>query len=175
MISVVIQGESGLRLVGGGRLRLGLGLRGGDGLLDGDGVDLRHERRQRGVDHPVALQQPLPLELVRHHLDLVARAAPAGCIGDHEVGRAERGGDGGLHVLLGDAHGSSVRDCLLPSSWPSHAPASASLPPLLLVLLRSSPPPRHSSRSQPAPLGNRARDPRSDPSSPPRRSLDVLV
>lgn len=75
MISVVIQGESGLRLVGGGRLRLGL--RGGDGLLDGDGVDLRHERRQRGVDHPVALQQPLPLELVRHHLDLVARAAPS--------------------------------------------------------------------------------------------------
>lgn len=35
------------------------------------------------------------------------------------MGRAERGGDGGLHVLLGDAHGSSVRDCLLPSSWPS--------------------------------------------------------
>jgi hypothetical protein len=40
-------------------------------------VDLGHVGRQRGVDHPVPLQQPLPLELVRHHLDLVARAAPS--------------------------------------------------------------------------------------------------
>jgi hypothetical protein len=40
-------------------------------------VDLGHVRRQRGVDHPVPLQQPLPLELVRDHLDLVARAAPS--------------------------------------------------------------------------------------------------
>jgi hypothetical protein len=40
-------------------------------------VDLRHVRRQRGVHHPVPLQQPLPLELVRDHLDLVARAAPS--------------------------------------------------------------------------------------------------
>lgn len=63
----------------GGRLRLGLGLglSWGERLLDGDGVDLRHVRRQRGVHHPVPLQQPLPLELLRHHLDLVARATPS--------------------------------------------------------------------------------------------------
>ena len=69
--------ESSLRLVGGGGLCFWLGLRRGERLLDGDGVDLGHVRGQRGVDHPVPLQQPLPLELVRHHLDLVARAAPS--------------------------------------------------------------------------------------------------
>jgi len=66
----------GLGLIGGG-LRLGLGLRRGERLLDGDGVDLRHVRRQRGVHHPVPLQQPLPLELLRDHLDLVARTTPS--------------------------------------------------------------------------------------------------
>ena len=63
----------------GGRLRLGLGLglRRSERLLDGDGVDLRHVRRQRRVHQPVPLQQPLPLELLRHHLDLIARATPS--------------------------------------------------------------------------------------------------
>lgn len=101
------------RLIG-GRLRLGLRLSRGERLLDGDGVDLRHVRRQRGVHHPVPLQQPLPLELLRHHLNLVARAAPAGSIRHHEAGRAEGGGDGGLDILLGDAHGSRVSSPPLP-------------------------------------------------------------
>jgi hypothetical protein len=59
------------------RLWLGLGLRRGQSLLDGDGVDLRHVLRQRGVHHPMPLQQPFPLELLGHHLDLVARTAPS--------------------------------------------------------------------------------------------------
>lgn len=166
----VLGASSSLWLIGGG-LRLGLRLRRGERLLDGDGVDLRHVRRQRGVHQPVSLQQTLPLELFRHHLDLIARAAPSHQSIDrsitsnsrvrtnrirggkslgkqcvltrqmyrwppeiveterreqlgfraeigyrfakgfrpeteaYEMGRAESGGDGGLHVLLCDAHG----------------------------------------------------------------------
>lgn len=79
--------HSSLGLIGGG-LRLRLGLRRGERLLDGDGVDLRHVRRQRRVHHPVPLQQPLPLELIRHHLDLVARATPSHTTGNESINNA---------------------------------------------------------------------------------------
>jgi hypothetical protein len=51
-------------------------------------VDLRHVRRQRRVHHPVPLQQPLPLELIRHHLDLVARATPSHTTGNESINNA---------------------------------------------------------------------------------------